>query len=267
MSSTSPLTFSDVSSTQSDSHQMELNAQFHEAVIENNLEKVKRYILEGFVDVDCKNDENVTATFVAIKQNYYELLKLLIINFNADVNVNDEHFNYDMTLASAACYNNNIDALTLLTVNGADINLANSKGQTPLYFSILQNSQYTFDYLMDLLHLNVNGKETLNQMTPLHLACERNNLNVIKKLCNRSDLLLNERDKDGDTPFHIACSKRNVKIINFLIECGCDTNVKNSKNMTPIEEAVFYESYEIIKLLIHHPKLDKNITNKMLPSK
>lgn len=55
-------------------------------------------------------------------------------------------------------------------------------------------------------------------MTPLHLACQRGNLDVALILLSQSDIVPDVHDTHGDTPLHQACRYGHEDIVEELLK-------------------------------------------------
>ena len=56
-------------------------------------------------------------------------------------------------------------------------------------------------------------------MTPLHLACQRGNLDVVLILLSQTGIIeSNVHDTHGDTPLHQACRYGNEEIVEELVK-------------------------------------------------
>lgn len=238
----------------------ELNGKFLKAVVKNDIDKVKKYLLICEAN-EIKNSDGDTAAFLAMSKGYYKLFHLLV-QFN-EVELNPDN-GPDMSLMAAACIRDDITALKILINNGANINCTLVNGETPLHCSALNNSPKTCQYLLDFKHININAKEYTYNFTSLHCACKVSaDLKIIQMLCNHKDINLNAIDCYGDTALCLACcNPKNISIVKCLIgNVDCDINLCNSKNLSPLDIACSHKSDEIIKLLIGHNQLNTKISN------
>ena len=56
------------------------------------------------------------------------------------------------------------------------------------------------------------------EFTPLHHACRKNSLDVVKVLLEQPTININAQDIEGDSPLHIACINNVLDTVKFLIE-------------------------------------------------
>ncbi|KAL0119808.1 hypothetical protein PUN28_007921 [Cardiocondyla obscurior] len=81
-------------------------------------------------------------------------------------------------------------------------------------------------------------------------AAEKGNLEKIKELLNKNNLLLNCTDKDGYTPLHRACYGNNVEIVEYLLEAGAKIDAKTQDEWQPLHSACCWNNTECAEALI-----------------
>lgn len=251
-------------------NQQKINAKFHNAILVNDIDKVKKYLSKG-AQIDCKNDDGEPATHVALKRKYIQLLELLIKKYGADVNAVDS---FDTNLILITCIKNkDLKILKFLIDCGANVNWARSNGLTPLHYCILKNYELACKYLLGAPRIDINAKENIFQRTSLHFACIKSNFKIVQWLCQLNTIDLNAIDCDGNTALHLACNNNryNFKIVELLlIGCeeggaggGCDINLKNSTNQSALDLACKYQLLTIVKLLIEQQQLIRTFSNEI----
>ena len=136
----------------------------------------------------------------------------------------------------------------------------------------------------NLIKLYNPSKELINGLTkegytPLHLACIKGHINVIKILLFLKDIDVNiKNDKEG-TPLHIACQKNNMQIVSILVSYKADLSIKNSKDKLPIEltkdenikkilkKAMLYNKEDDKNMIINNSQLALFVGNFFIPTK
>jgi len=89
-----------------------------------------------------------------------------------------------------------------------------------------------------------------NQSTPLHLACEFGNEEVMHQLvAHRADI--ESRDHHGCTPLHVACMSGYLDCVMFLILQGADVNVRNRTGLTPLHLAFLNGHLHVAQFLLN----------------
>ena len=70
-----------------------------------------------------------------------------------------------------------------------------------------------------MLSINLNGRNNDGQ-TAFHLACKRDNVNVVKMFMENSATFchFNAKDNTGRTAFHLACGRGHVNIAKMFVE-------------------------------------------------
>ena len=85
----------------------------------------------------------------------------------------------------------------------------------------------------------------------------------IAKILVENGALINSRNgtKINQTPLHIACYHGKVEMVRFLIEQGCDLDIRDGCNETPLSliqkfkydaDAKPYDLLQIMRLLLYH---------------
>ncbi|CAB0033834.1 unnamed protein product [Trichogramma brassicae] len=163
--------------------------------------------------------------------------------------------------AQNACHGPS-DLMELLLRLGADPNLANDAGITPLH--ILSNGLVQIHNLAreifricngvdaqdesDFEPLNLDGLSLLlsrgadpssansHGWTPLHNICKLDNglVEAFLEICDENDrtLPINARNEDGDTPLHVALGSGNL--VESLLRRGSDLSLANEEGSTPL---------------------------------
>ena len=105
----------------------------------------------------------------------------------------------------------------------------------------------------------VNGSIQVNKGTyeksPLGIATERGNLEVIKVLLEVEDILVNEADDSGNTPLVIAAESGSAEVIKALLEAkGILINEAGASGESPLIVAVKNSNLEAVKALLDAPE-------------
>ena len=99
--------------------------------------------------------------------------------------------------------------------------------------------------LSTLIELNYdyNKKETINQYTPLYIACKFNSLPIVKILLSHDDCEILQKTTDNFNEFEIAFLKGNYDICYYLLyEYKNDGNKENSENKENKDENINNEN-------------------------
>ncbi len=120
---------------------------------------------------------------------------------------------YNLLIAAIEGYDSELDRLIS---KGANINVVNAEGATPLFFAVARD----------------------------HLSTVR------KILSYKPDLDL--RTSYGETPLHIAVLNRNIEIAEALIRAGADIDVTDDNGAAPLHYASLYGNFYAADLLLYY---------------
>lgn len=124
------------------------------------------------------------------------------------------------TILHYAVNNKNLKIVNSLLSRGVDFTQATNKGNLPLHLAVSLGDMKIIKTLLTNarkqnlikynLMVNATTKEGLS--TPLHVAAEKGNFDVVKLLI-KSGAIFNRKNKDDDTPLEVA---KDEKIIEYL---------------------------------------------------
>jgi ankyrin repeat protein len=83
-------------------------------------------------------------------------------------------------------------------------------------------------------------------------AVKNNDYEKVKLLIEEDVLLVNIKDKAGNTPLHIAATIGSVELIELILSKGADINAQNTQLNTPLHEAIQNRKENISLLLIEN---------------
>ena len=141
-----------------------------------------------------------------------------------------------------------------LVIHDDDVNITDSEGNSPLHIACEHNQVGVVDllvtgYYCDQL-VRQCGYYGVNEL-PLHLACAQS-LDAVKLLA--VDCCYLEVVSQGLTPFHVACKHNQLDIVQYLFkklkgEVGC---LVESTKLHPLQLACEMGNVEIVKCLIEN---------------
>ncbi|SPM44542.1 ankyrin repeat-containing protein 16 [Orientia tsutsugamushi] len=192
-------------------------------------------LYHSVADGDIKNVENILAQDNASN----------IINALYDGSV----FEHGSALHKAISLRD-INMATLLLNNGANVNIQDKYGKTPLHSAILFNSH------IDMLRLLLNNGADVNlpdmhDTSPLHyiIKVSRCSINRIQPLLDNGGNI-NLQDGNGETILHTSASYNRRDIVEFLLNNNADVNIKNKSGKTPVHLAAQSSNQCILQLLL-----------------
>jgi ankyrin repeat protein len=214
-----------------------------------------QYIKSKDNSVHIIDNAGYSMLYLAAYNKSMEALRILLLQPNMDVNrLNGPH---NELALHAACSKGLYDAVELLLENGSIVNIKDSLGHTPLSNAIFSNSLSTVELLINTGNADVSVIDEQGNSL-LHLAASNNFAGAIPILIQKgvSAESLNQR---GISPLAVAISFGFMDTANALIEGGADVNGK-TKFATVLHHAVTWNRLEIVKKLV---KLgcDVNVVN------
>ena len=106
-------------------------------------------------------------------------------------------------------------------------------------------------------------------LTPLHLACQRGNLDAVTTLLECESIDIYAKDDNEDTPLHEACLNGHCEVVSKLLKHRrhTDINPLNSEHKTPFHFACHKGHVEVVKMLVTHVDLDSTKVKRMIEMK
>jgi len=88
--------------------------------------------------------------------------------------------------------------------------------------------------------------------TPLHYACERGDIDVVRVLLESSEHVNPScKDEADNTPLHLAASHGSLNVVKYLIEEKCsEMECRNNHHETPLHESIKGGRLEVMQYLI-----------------
>lgn len=155
--------------------------------------------------------------------------------------------------------------LSILIKKGADVEVINKFGVTPLLCTVLADSYEGTQILLDA-SANPNVTKPKTGGTALFFAAQMNNLKIAQALINaKADVnLTNSR---GLTPLFIACVKNAKEIAALLLNSGANPNISDTKKKTsPLHIAAERNNVAIMMYLMKaKANIDAQTSNGATP--
>jgi len=202
-------------------------------------------LLAQRVDINHSNlYQGKTALMQAAENGKTEVLKLLIRK-----NANLEKVDYDgRTALMLAARSNSLESMKILLDAGAKLYAKDRQGMNALLVAVNCSRTEAVKYLLDQRKSSIETTDLLGR-TPLQLAAERGNTELVKELIARKANLENG-NFEGVNPLMIAAREGRLPIVKALIEAGANVNARNRFGVTPIMLAARDGNQEVFNLLL-----------------
>eukprot|EP01103_Thecamoeba_quadrilineata_P015741 TRINITY_DN5064_c0_g1_i1.p1 TRINITY_DN5064_c0_g1~~TRINITY_DN5064_c0_g1_i1.p1 ORF type:complete len:288 (-),score=32.79 TRINITY_DN5064_c0_g1_i1:109-858(-) len=153
-----------------------------------------------------------------------------------------------LTLLNCAAFHNRQLILKDLVGLGADVNLPNHQGNSPLYHAVSNNNEAMVTLLLQ------SGADTglsSGTSTPLLLATASGNERLVELLIEHG-ADVNLQNKQGTSPIHVVANQGNERLVRLFIDHGAHVDSRNENCQTPVGEAKSQGHEQIVKILAQH---------------
>lgn len=210
--------------------------------------KICRKVSSVYKDTVVENRK--LALFLACKNHEKDICEMLL-KLGANVNLIDQHGYSPLLLAVRE---NNKDIVSLLIQYGADVNITNSWQNTPLILS--PSAAITF-LLLHSGKVQMIDRPSSTGLTALHLAVKKRDLDQVKVLLSYG-ANIDARNRDNYTPLALAVVDDQAEIVSYLIKKGADVNA-----ITDLRDSILMlsPSAKITLLLLNSGRL-RNINHR-----
>ena len=218
-----------------------------------------RYLV-GLKDVDVNHTNcGHTALHFAVMRNHPGVVEVLF-EAGADIEVKDEEGSSPLLLA---CTTGHLDIVKMLVEAGAGVRGSNIEGVTCLLRAAYHGHTEIVRYLVGLPQVDVNqlGCKDLN-LTALHLAVVGKHQDIVKVLID-AGAELDRTGEDGRSALLVASCMDMPDIVKMLVEAGAVVRATDNKGRTCLTLASYFGHTETVRYLaglkdveVSHPDAD-----------
>ncbi|KAH3757010.1 Serine/threonine-protein phosphatase 6 regulatory ankyrin repeat subunit B [Pelomyxa schiedti] len=172
---------------------------------------------------DEEKEEVMRGLIVAARYGRLEEVKDLVERRGADVNCRAED---DWTPLHVACQRMHLDVILYLLSKGADTSLETTNGEKPHDF-LFDSSAPDLNLFMQLFKASCSRMRYSRKKdgaTPLHIACEQNNIDLMKELLS-AGFDVTQKCRNGSNAFHTAVDSGNIHIVTLMLSCFSPTQL------------------------------------------
>ena len=251
---------------QINSQNRECETPLHVASIHVYLSSTMALMSMQRCDINLSDEKGNTRLHVACKHGRHSTVEFLVADQRCQLNTKNNEMNTPLHIA---CYTESLTIIRLLLDSKCSVNIPNKKGET----AFNHGHHSTDESLVADQRCQINTQNREGK-TPLHVASEHGNLDMVNLLVGRRECDLNITDERGNTPLLLACHRKALAIVKLLIDRECCTNVPNKKGETaqeiPLNEdgdcllhiTCLWGDVDTIRYLVTDQKCNPNILNK-----
>eukprot|EP00033_Pygsuia_biforma_P000367 GCRY01000441.1.p1 GENE.GCRY01000441.1~~GCRY01000441.1.p1 ORF type:complete len:947 (+),score=270.54 GCRY01000441.1:248-2842(+) len=200
-----------------------------------NLYEIVIKLAEKGANANAKDMKLKTPLHHAVSNNNYDIVKILVENYGADINSQDA--NGECVLALSCRHTDDKLALYLCSQESLQVDLQDSlKADTPLHCAIANNHLSILEALL-AKKANMEIKNKAEQ-TPLLLAVALGQTTMILRLLEAGANLSDIRDCDGNGALHVAVKNGHQHLVDALIDYGLNIDEVSAKGQTPLHVAI-----------------------------
>ena len=204
-----------------------------------------RYLL-GLKEVEVHHatDDGCTALHLAADNNHADVVQVLI-DAGADIDVRDNLGSSPLLLA---CHSGSLDAVKILVRAGAGVRVTNNYEDMCLILAASRGHTETVRYLVGFPEVEVDHTDDEGR-TALHCAVENNHADVVQVLID-AGADIEVRDQLGSSPLLLACRSGSLDVVKSLVRAGAGVCVTNNDGDTCLTIATSHGQTEIMRYLV-----------------
>ena len=209
--------------------------------------------MSNLINIDIPPIDDGTPLIIAAKKDYLEIASILIeagakIDYSPDTWL---HGDYYQTPVIQACIKGNVATLNTLIEAGADINLTNMEGESPLWLAVHHQQIEVVQICIDAgadVNMNINDGSS-----PLFHAVTKNYIEIARLLLKAGADVNKTCIMFGfcpNQPLNYAIINGEIEMVKLLIENNTEINKLNHEGCTALHCAYLHGKPQAVKALI-----------------
>jgi ankyrin repeat protein len=236
--------------------QSTLDIEFINSIVKGDYENTKQ-LLENGANPEALGRNGVPALTGAVIGQYADIVDLLIAE-GVDINrggVDKSKKLYRFAPLHFAVGKGNFKITRALVDAGADLDIPNSDGVTPLMLAMVTKKEKFAKFLIEK-GADVEAKNKLGSTALITVCSEGDTEEEVR--CRLVKLLLdngadvNARDNEQSTPLMAAALEGFKKVVQLLINNGAHVDAKDDNKMSASDYARKYKHPETLSILLKH---------------
>ncbi|KAB8276988.1 ankyrin repeat-containing domain protein [Aspergillus minisclerotigenes] len=222
----------------------------------NNHVGVVKIFLDKGINPDSWGYMGRTALSSAAYYGCEEVLKFLL-KMGADPNAPNEDGSCPLICMLKGCYAQRPEQpkiLELLLANGADLDLKDGDGRTPLSWAARQGVIHTTQFLLER-NADPNSRDTHGR-SPLFWGVMTRHSQEIVKLLFQHGADPRSTDDNGRTVLSRAAEYGSEGVVRLLLEMNVDVNISDNDGRSPLSWAAESANEATVKLLLQAEGID-----------
>jgi len=149
------------------------------------------------IDLLNRSEHGMNCLHLAVNKNYPDIVRLLLVNYSFPLN---HTTNQGLTAVSIAVFRQHHQCLELLINAGADLEVANAQGMTPLQLCLKLRDNFSAKFLIRGGALAYFPEIERQHQSPIFYLVKTQNVVMLEELNNKSPGILRDvRTSDGSS--------------------------------------------------------------------
>jgi ankyrin repeat protein len=162
--------------------------------------------------------------------------------------------------AAACALNGQTNVVVLLLAHGAEVNVRDNFGDTPLHEALRWGHKDVAELLRQ------NGGVDMTGNTTIEYAIQIDDLGAVKVLLNENPALVSSNAVNGWTPLFMAACGGHKDVTELLLANKAKIDAKDITGRTPLHTATEYDHKDVVEVLLGHgADINAKDKNSMMP--